>query len=94
MFYRQGHQPLLPGDFREMHNLLLLWKANANGDFKGLSLVYPLSPSFMKWRAEIPHPAQLADISTLYQAAFEEVGDLDIEPLDEDEDEDYKAEGQ
>lgn len=92
-FYRQHSQLLLPSEFSDLHCLLLLWKANNIGDFKGLSLVYPLSPNVMKWRAEIPHPAEQADIATTYQAAFEELGDLDIEPLEVDNDE-LQEEGQ
>jgi len=87
------YQQVLPAEFGEMHNLLLLWNATVKGDFKGLSLVYPLSTDLAKWRAEIPHPAQSAGIITTYQTAFDELGDLDIEPLDEG-DEDLKAEGQ
>ncbi len=47
-------QLTFPGEFSETHNLVLLWHANRNtGDFKGLSLVYPLSASVNKWRVEI-----------------------------------------
>lgn len=92
-FYKQG-QLLLPGDFSDMHNLLLLWKANAGGDFLGLSLVYPLSLSIMKWRVDIPHPAQSTELTTTYQATFEELGDLPIEPLEDAENDDLQAEEQ
>ena len=86
------YQQILPEEFGEMHNLLLLWNATPTGDFKGLSLVYPFSAELAKWRAEIPHPAQTASIMTTYQSAFDELGDLDIEPLGEGE-EDLEAEG-
>lgn len=79
------YQQILPEDFGDMHNLLLLWNATSRGDFKGLSLVYPLSANVVKWRAEIPHPAKSMNIQTSYQSAFDEVGDLDIEPLSEEE---------
>ena len=92
-YYRQYRQLLLPEEFSVMHNLLLLWHATSKGDFQGLSLVYPLSADMMRWRAEIPHPAQSTNILTTYQAAFDELGDLEIEPLDEG-DEDIEAEGQ
>lgn len=88
-YYRQL---TLPGEFSDMHNLLLLWHASPNGDFKGLSLLYPLSADVMKWRVEIPHPAKSADIITTYQPDLDELGDLDIEPLTDD-DEDIQAEG-
>lgn len=92
-FYRQCQQLFLSSEFSDMHNLLLLWKTNNLGDFKGLSLVYPLSANTIKWRAEIPHPAEQAEIVTAYQASLEEWGDLDIEPLEEDND-DLQEEGQ
>lgn len=79
------YQQILPKEFGDMHNLLLLWNATAQGDFKGLSLVYPLSASLAKWRAEIPHPALTETAKTSYQSAFDEFGDLDIEPLGEEE---------
>ncbi len=88
-YYRQL---TLPGEFSDMHNLLLLWNANVSGDFKGLSLIYPLSAEVMKWRLDIPHPAKSVDLETTYQPDFDELGDLDIEPLTED-DEDSQAEG-
>jgi hypothetical protein len=88
-YYRQL---TLPGEFKDMHNLLLLWHASAIGDFKGLSLIYPLSADVMKWRVDIPHPAKAIDEATTYQPDFDELGDLDIEPLTED-DEDRQAEG-
>lgn len=88
-YYRQY---TLPGEFSDMHNLLLLWHASPTGDFKGLSLVYPLSADVMKWRVEIPHPAKSADSTITYQPELDELGDLDIEPLT-DYDEDIQAEG-
>ena len=88
-YYRQC---TLPGEFSDMHNLLLLWNASPTGDFKGLSLVYPLSADVMKWRVEIPHPAKSVDVSTTYQPELDELGDLDIEALTDD-DEDIQAEG-
>jgi hypothetical protein len=88
-YYRQL---TLPGEFSDMHNLLLLWHASPNGDFKGLSLLYPLAADVMKWRVEIPHPAKSADVMITYQPDLDELGDLDIEPLTDD-DEDIQAEG-
>jgi len=89
---RNYYQQVLPQEFGEMHNLLLLWNATPTGDFKGLSLIYPFSAELVRWRAEIPHPAQSASIMTTYQSAFDDLGDLDIEPLEEGED-DLEAEG-
>lgn len=96
-YYRQR---MLPGDFQIMHNLLLLWHATSVGDFKGLSLVFPLAPQVMKWKVEIPHPAKAADKPAIVYQPDLDVGNLDIEPVDgideslADEDDDDKAEGQ
>ncbi len=87
------YQQTLPEEFGDMHNLLLLWNASPTGDFKGLSLVYPLSKGVMKWRVEIPHPAESVHLTTTYQTAFDELGNLDIEPLEEEDDQ-SEAEGQ
>ncbi len=94
-YYRQL---TLPGEFSELYNLLLLWNANLVGDFKGLSLVFPLTPDVIKWKVDIPHPAKTVDEAiTIYQPDLD-VGDLPIESLEEDDealeedDEDYQAE--
>jgi hypothetical protein len=94
------YQQTWPGECGEMHNLLLLWHATSQGEFRGLSLVYPWS-GIEKWRYDIPHPAVSAGRST-YQAEFdvdgnvEEVGDLEIVALtdNEDNEEDSEAENQ
>ncbi|SRR6266851_1814987 len=97
-YYRQL---TLPGEFSEMHNLLMLWHTNLAGDFQRLTLVYPLAPGMMKWKGAIPHPAKAIDeATTISQPDFEDLGDLDIEPLTEGDefltegDEDSEAEGQ
>ncbi len=94
-YYKQ----VLSKEFADMHNLLLLWHATPKGDFKGLSLVYPLSAYTDRWRVEIPYPAVSAhEKSTFtYQTSFDEsgnvedFGDLEIEPLQQEE-EDNEAE--
>jgi len=68
----------------------LFYDASFKGDFQSISLIYPLTPDLAKWRAEIPHPALSKDIITIEQIAFDEIGDLEIEPL-EDDDEDLEA---
>lgn len=87
------YQQELPKEFSEVYNLLLLWHANFKGDFQSISLIYPLAPDLAKWRAEIPHPALSKDIQATEQVGFNEIGDLDIEPLEEDDD-DLEADGQ
>jgi hypothetical protein len=95
-YYRQQK---LPGEFSETHNLLLLWHANFIGDFKGLSLVYPLTADVIRWKADIPHPAQTVDEATTLDQPEFDMGDLPIEALEAgdetfeaDDDEDNQAE--
>jgi hypothetical protein len=83
----QGYYRQLPlsEEFSDMYNLLLLWNTTPAGDFKNLSLVYPIAAGVAKWRVEIPHPAQVVQMTTLYQTEFDALGNLDIEPLGDDE---------
>lgn len=83
-YYRQLP---LSEEFSDMYNLLLLWNTTQAGDFKNLSLVYPIAAGVAKWRVEIPHPAQVVQMTTMYQTEFDALGNLDIEPLGNDEEE-------
>lgn len=91
-YYKQT----LPG-FDNVHNLLLLWNTTPAGDFIGLSLVYPLSATMLQWKADIPHPADAADTKTTWQPELEnfievdEFGDLEIEPLDDEDNDNSEA---
>jgi hypothetical protein len=81
-YYRQL---TLSGEFSKVYILLLLWNANLAGDFKGLSLVFPFTPDVMKWKVDIPHPAKTEDeATTIYQSDLDDVGNLPIESLEED----------
>ncbi|GAC1359708.1 MAG: hypothetical protein NVS2B12_32990 [Ktedonobacteraceae bacterium] len=97
-YYQDAYPQSLSDEFGEMCNLLLLWHATPKGEFKGLSLVYPLA-GINKWRHDIPHPAEAAGGKIVYQAEFDEdgniedMGDLEIEPLIDNE-EDSEAENQ
>ncbi len=87
------YQQVLSYDF-DKHFLLLLWHATPGGDFKGLSLVYPASANTERFRVDIPHPADAAHEKSIYtyQTSFDEsgnvedLGDLEIEPLNGEED--------
>ena len=57
-------QMTLGGDFDIIHNLLLLWETNKDGDLRGISLIYPLSATQQKWRYEVRHPLATGSVTS------------------------------